>query len=86
MPSFFRRPNPCTKPAKWIQSPLRPNWNVAADSNAIGGPAYIGQILETVPHQAHARYYAEIVREKANRRELDRIAYDVKNAVKDPGP
>lgn len=36
----------------------------------IGGAPYIGQILETVPHAAHARYYAEIVRDKFVRRSL----------------
>jgi len=36
----------------------------------IGGAPYIGQILETVPHAAHARYYAEIVRDKYVRRSL----------------
>lgn len=36
----------------------------------IGGAPYIGQILETVPHAAHARYYADIVRDKYVRRSL----------------
>ena len=35
----------------------------------IGGPSYIGEILEAVPHSAHARHYAGIVREAFERRE-----------------
>lgn len=31
---------------------------------AIGGAAYLTEILEAVPHAAHVRYYANIVREK----------------------
>ncbi len=30
----------------------------------IGGPAYLNQIMASVPHAAHADYYAKIVREK----------------------
>ena len=30
----------------------------------IGGPSYLASILETVPHAAHAKYYADIVRDK----------------------
>lgn len=37
---------------------------------AVGGPAYLVQILETVPHAAHAEYYAKIVREKWLQRSL----------------
>ena len=36
----------------------------------IGGPAYIGQLLEGVPHAAHAEYYAEIVLNLSRRRKL----------------
>lgn len=34
----------------------------------IGGAAYIAEILESVPHAAHVKYYANIVREKAQQR------------------
>lgn len=34
----------------------------------IGGHRYLGQILDMVPHPGHAKYYAEIVREKWQRR------------------
>lgn len=40
------------------------------DLETIGGAAYLAQVLETVPHAAHARYYAEIVRDKFVRRAL----------------
>ncbi|HEX6984816.1 MAG TPA: replicative DNA helicase, partial [Planctomycetaceae bacterium] len=36
----------------------------------VGGPAYLLEILQCVPHAAHARYYATIVREKAVQRSL----------------
>ena len=36
----------------------------------IGGPAYLAEILESVPHAAHIRYYAGIVREKYMQRSL----------------
>ncbi len=36
----------------------------------VGGPAYIYEILESVPHAAHVRYYARIVREKWVQRAL----------------
>ena len=32
----------------------------------IGGAAYLGEILEAVPHAAHVRYYSNIVRQKWN--------------------
>ncbi len=35
-----------------------------------GGPAYLHEILETVPHAAHVRYYADIVHEKYIQRTL----------------
>lgn len=36
----------------------------------IGGPTYIHELLEAVPHTAHASYYAGIVRERHARREV----------------
>lgn len=36
----------------------------------VGGPAYLLELLESVPHAAHAKHYAEIVRDKARRRML----------------
>ena len=37
---------------------------------AAGGLVYLDEVLGSVPHAAHARYYAEIVREKAVQRSL----------------
>lgn len=36
----------------------------------IGGAAYLGEILDAVPHAAHVRYYSDIVREKYLQRSL----------------
>lgn len=36
----------------------------------IGGPAYIGELLESVPHAAHANYYADIISQASRRRKL----------------
>lgn len=38
----------------------------------VGGAPYLGTLLETVPHAAHAEYYAEIVAGKARLRHLIR--------------
>lgn len=53
----------------------------------IGGAGYIAQIVEAVPHAAHVRYYAGIVREKSRMRsvihlctETLRRAYDATEA------
>jgi replicative DNA helicase len=40
------------------------------DFEAAGGAAYLGEVLEAVPHAAHVRYYATIVREKWMQRSL----------------
>jgi replicative DNA helicase len=40
------------------------------DLPEIGGPSYLVQILEAVPHAAHAQYYAKIVRDKWLQRSL----------------
>lgn len=42
----------------------------AGDFEAIGGSAYLGKIVQSVPNAAHAVYYAKIVREKATYRSL----------------
>ncbi|MBM4077417.1 MAG: replicative DNA helicase, partial [Planctomycetes bacterium] len=39
----------------------------------IGGPPYLMEILESVPHAAHAKYYAEIVRDKWIQRSLTNV-------------
>jgi len=55
--------------------------------DAVGGPAYLAEILETVPHAAHVRYYADIVRDKWMQRSLiytcTEILADCYNAADD---
>lgn len=43
----------------------------------IGGPLYVAKLLEDVPHAAHAKYYAEIVREKYVQRSLIYACTDI---------
>lgn len=45
--------------------------------NDIGGIPYIMEILEAVPHAAHAKYYAEIVRDKWIQRSLTNVCTEV---------
>lgn len=49
---------------------LRDELERRAELEIVGGTPYILQILETVPHAAHAEYYAKIVREKWLQRSL----------------
>jgi replicative DNA helicase len=42
----------------------------AAMLDDVGGAAYLGEVIESVPHAANALHYAEIVREKAVLRNL----------------
>lgn len=42
-----------------------------------GGPDYLIEILESVPHAAHARYYSEIIRDKAIQRRLISACTDI---------
>ena len=44
------------------------------DLGEVGGVAYIVEVLESVPHAAHARYYASIVAEHSMRREVIYLA------------
>lgn len=50
----------------------------------IGGAAYIIQILESVPHAAHVRYYAGIVREKWMQRTLITACTDILSDCYEP--
>ncbi len=43
----------------------------------VGGQAYLGQILNTVPSAAHGEHYAKIVREKALLRQLIAASNDI---------
>jgi replicative DNA helicase len=44
--------------------------NVRDELETVGGIPYITQVLSSVPHAAHARYYADIVRDKFVQRSL----------------
>ena len=49
---------------------LRDELTRRAELDVVGGTPYLLQLLETVPHAAHAEYYAKIVREKWLQRSL----------------
>ncbi len=51
----------------------------------VGGPSYLHQILETVPHAAHVRYYADIVHEKYVQRTLIDTCTEVLRECYDAG-
>lgn len=50
----------------------------------IGGIGYILEVLETVPHTAHAKHYAEIVRDKFLQRTLQNICQESLRGLQDP--
>ena len=54
----------------------------------VGGIPYISQVIESVPHAAHARYYADIIRNKYVQRSLiyacTEILQDAYEATDDP--
>lgn len=56
----------------------------AGDLEAIGGPAYLGEVAQSVPYAANAVYYAEIVREKATLRALIRASTDILRSAYEP--
>ncbi len=47
------------------------------DSDRIGGAAFLAEVLETVPHAAHAVHYAQIVRDKSLLRSLIDAGTDI---------
>lgn len=50
----------------------------------IGGDEYLIKVLQSVPHAAHAKYYATIIRDKATQRNLVYSATEIlKNALHD---
>lgn len=49
----------------------------SGDLERIGGMAYLGQVLNSVPNAAHAVYYAKIVREKATYRSLIDVSTEI---------
>ena len=53
--------------------------------NDAGGDDYLIELLESVPHAAHARYYADIVREKAIQRRLILACTEILHDAYDEG-
>lgn len=51
----------------------------------VGGATYIVDVLESVPHAAHAKYYAQIVRDKWIQRSLIYACTDILKGCYDPG-
>lgn len=51
----------------------------------VGGLRYLNALVQSVPSAAHARRYAEIVRERHIERELMRVAREVGDAAPRPG-
>jgi replicative DNA helicase len=49
----------------------------------IGGVPYILELLETVPHAAHAKYYADIVVEQFRRRESINVGVELQHKCRD---
>jgi replicative DNA helicase len=51
----------------------------------VGGPAYLHEILEAVPHAWHIRYYADIVHEKYVQRSLISTCNEILHSCYDSG-
>jgi replicative DNA helicase len=56
----------------------------AGDLEAIGGPAYLAEVVQSVAVPAHAEYYARIVREKAVLRDLIHASTEILRDAYDP--
>jgi replicative DNA helicase len=56
----------------------------AGDLEAIGGPAYLAEVLHAVPHAANAVYYANIVRDKATLRALIHASTEILRDAYEP--
>lgn len=50
----------------------------------VGGPAYIAEILDSVPHASHMRHYTNIVKRESIRRKLIYLAVQVQDNGYDP--
>ncbi len=57
----------------------------AGDFEAVGGAAYLAEVLHSVPVAAHAVYYAQIVRDKATLRNLIHTTTEILREAYDPG-
>ena len=58
--------------------------NRAGDLEAVGGAAYLAEVLHSVPHAANAVYYAEIVRDKATLRALIHASTEILRDAYEP--
>ena len=58
----------------------------AGEFEAIGGSAYLAEVVHAVPVAAHAVYYAQIVREKATLRALIHATTEILRDAYDPVP
>ena len=56
----------------------------AGDLEAVGGTAYLAEVLHSVPVAAHAVYYAKIVRDKAVLRDLINASTEILRDAYDP--
>ena len=56
----------------------------AGDLEAIGGAAYLAEVLHSVPYAANAVYYAEIVRDKATLRALIHASTEILRDAYEP--
>ncbi|MFH1267739.1 MAG: replicative DNA helicase [Planctomycetota bacterium] len=56
----------------------------AGDLEAVGGTAYLAEVLQSVPVASHASYYAQIVREKATLRDLIHASTEILRDAYDP--
>jgi replicative DNA helicase len=56
----------------------------AGDLEAVGGPAYLAEVLHSVPVAAHAVYYARIVRDKAMLRDLIHASTEILRDAYEP--
>jgi len=68
--SLRRRDQPCDAVT------LATELERASTLSAVGGLPYLHELLSTVPHSAHARYYAGIVTERAWRRAIIAAGHD----------
>ncbi len=56
----------------------------AGDLDAVGGAAYLAEVVQSVPVAAHATYYAKIVRDKAMLRSLIHASTEILRDAWDP--
>jgi replicative DNA helicase len=64
---------------------LRERLTQAGDFEAVGGPAYLAEVAQSVPYAANAVYYANIVREKATLRALIHASTEILRDAYDEG-